>query len=367
MTVPQHQPLRYQPGMEHPEPDEQHSAAGLTEAMQKISERTFADGGHALRSVHAKSHGLLLGKLQVLDHLPPTLAQGLFARPGSYPVVMRYSTIPGDILDDAVSLPRGLAIKVVGVQGERLPGSEQHVTQDFVLINGPAFGAATTKAFLKNVKLVAATTDRAPGAKKVLSAALQQVEKLVEAFGGKSTTLITLGGHPESNLLGDTYYSQAPLLYGDYVAKVALAPVSPALRALKDAKVDMHGKPDGLREAVLAFFRSNAAEWELRIQLCTDLAKMSVEDSSLPWSEQDSPYLAVARLSVAPQVSWSQARSKAVDDAMSFSPWHGLAAHRPLGSIMRARKQVYEMSARFRAQHNAQPVEEPRTLETLPD
>src|SRR5258708_6928935 len=41
---------------------------------------------------------------------------------------MRFSTIPGDILDDSVSTPRGLAIKVIGVEGERLEGSEARST-----------------------------------------------------------------------------------------------------------------------------------------------------------------------------------------------------------------------------------------------
>ena len=34
-----------------------------------------------------------------------------------------------------------------------------------------------------------------------------------------------LGGHPETNILGETFYSQAPIRYGDYLAKVAVAPV----------------------------------------------------------------------------------------------------------------------------------------------
>ena len=65
--------------------------------MRYINEKTFADGGHALRSVHAKTHGILEGNLEVDTDLPGDLAQGLFAKPGRYPVVMRFSTIPGDI------------------------------------------------------------------------------------------------------------------------------------------------------------------------------------------------------------------------------------------------------------------------------
>ncbi len=117
VTAPPTSPLRYDPSVEHPEKDEAETEAALTETMLSISETTFKDGGHGLRSVHAKSHGLLRGELRVLDGLPPVLAQGLAAKPGTYPVVIRLSTTPGDILDDSVSAPRGMALKVVGVEG----------------------------------------------------------------------------------------------------------------------------------------------------------------------------------------------------------------------------------------------------------
>src|SRR5262249_23564703 len=152
----------------------------LIETMSKIQEKTYADGGHALRSVHAKSHGLLRGELRVLPNLPEPLAQGLFERPGTYPVVIRFSTNPGDVLDDTVSTPRAMALKVVGVPGARLPGSEKDVTQDFILINGPAFLNKDGRHFVRGLKLLAATTDRAPALKKVLSAVLRGAETLIE-------------------------------------------------------------------------------------------------------------------------------------------------------------------------------------------
>lgn len=352
-------PLRYSPGVEIPEPDEAETRQGMIEALRHISEVTFKDSGHALRSVHAKSHGLLSAQLHVADGLPVELAQGLFARPGNYPAVMRFSTTPGDVLDDDVSTPRGMAIKIIGVEGERLPGSEGDATQDFVMVNGPAFGASSAKKFLGNLKLLAKTTDKAEGLKKVLSAALRGAETLVEALGGESSTLKSLGGHPRTNILGETFYTQAPIRYGDYIAKVSLAPVSPDLTALTDAPLDQGDTPDPLREAVGAFFSTRGGEWELRVQLCTDLDSMPIEDSSKPWPEDKSPYVTVARVVVQPQDSYSETHVKAIDDGMSFSPWHGLAAHQPLGSIMRVRRQVYESSVEFRGNHNGCPMHEP--------
>lgn len=359
-------PLVYNSSFEMLEEGEAETQQALIDSLLGIAETTFKHSGHATRSVHAKCHGLLIGELTVLDNLPPHLAQGLFAKAVNLPVIMRFSTPPGDMLDDNVSVPRGLAVKVLSVEGERLMGSENAMTQDFVLVNGPAFLAPNAKKFLSSLKLLASTTDKAPGLKKALSTVLQGTEKLIEAVGGESATIKSMGGHPETNLLGETYFSQAPILYGPYMAKISIAPISNKLTQLKDAPVDLTDKPDGLREAVVDFFANNTADWELRVQLCTDLDTMPIEDSSVSWPEDVSPYIAVAHITVKPQLAWSEARSKVVDDGMSFSPWHGIAAHRPIGSIMRVRKMAYEMSARFRAERNGQPMVEPENLNDFP-
>ena len=359
-------PIRYQPSFEHIEPDEAETDEALSKALLSVSQTTFADCGHGLRSVHAKSHGLLTGTMSVLEDLQPSLAQGVCAKPASYPVVIRLSTTPGDILDDSVSTPRAMALKVIGVEGERLPGSEGDVTQDFVMVNGPAFTAPNAKKFLGSLKLLAATTDKAQAAKKAASAVLRGVETVLEAFGHKSPTIASLGGQRETHILGDTFYSQAPLLWGPFMAKVAVAPVSPDLTALTNAALAVNGKPNGIREAVLAFFREHGAEWELRVQLCTDLDSMPIEDASVVWPEDRSPYVAVARIVAPSQPAWSDTRSAVVDDGLAFSPWHGLAAHRPIGSIMRARKLAYEKSAQFRSQRNGCPITEAHSAPSLP-
>jgi hypothetical protein len=360
-------PLRFDPSFEQPEPDEAETIRALVETMRGISETTAKDYGHAVRSVHAKSHGLLQGEMRVLDGLPGPLAQGAFAHPRAYPVVLRFSTNPGDILDDSVSTPRGLALKIIGVEGERLPGSEGAATQDFVMQNAPAFVAATPKKFLATLKLLAATTDTPQIAKKALSAVLRGAETAIEAVGGQSAALKSLGGHPETHILGETFYTMVPFLYGPYMAKLSVAPVAPALVALAGAHVRVNGRPNGLREAVGEFFAREGGEWEVRIQLCTDLDAMPIEDASVRWPEDASPYVPVARITVPAQPAWSDARSRAVDDGLAFSPWHGLAAHRPLGGVMRSRRPAYEMSAGFRAAHNACPIHEPRERTALPD
>src|SRR5882762_1645187 len=361
-------PIRFSPSVERLEPDEAKTIQGLIAAMRYVNEKTLADGGHAIRSVHAKTQGILEGYLEVDAHLPRELAQGLFATPGRYPAVMRFSTLPGDILDDSVSTPRGLAIKVIGVEGERLEGSEGDVTQDFVLINGPAFGAPNPKKFLSVVRLLARTTDKAQRFKKILSAVMRQVQKaIVVVTGHPNTTVATLGGHPETHILGETFYSQAPLRFGDFIAKISVAPKSPELKALAQASLNVNGVPNGLREAVLEFFGKHGGVWEVRAQLCTDLEHMPIENAAVVWSEEVSPYQRIARITVKPQLAWSEARSSVVDDGMSFAPWRGLAAHRPLGGIMRVRKAVYEEAKKFRAERNGRVIQEPHEMVPLGD
>jgi hypothetical protein len=361
-------PVRFDPSVERLEPDEAETIKGLIATMRYVNERTFAGTGHAIRSVHAKTQGILEGYLEVDEDLPLELAQGLFAQSGRYPVVMRFSTLPGDILDDSVSTPRGLSVKIIGVKGERLSGSEGDVTQDFLLVNGPAFGAPTPKKFLPAITLLSKTTDRVQGLKKVLSGVMRQVQRIIVAATGRPNgTVATLGGQPETHILGETFYNQAPVRFGDFISKISVAPISPELKALKDSPLNVNGVPNGIREAVLEFFRRNGGVWEVRAQLCTDLELMPIENAAVVWPEEVSPYRRIARIEVAPQTAWSDARSSAVDDGMQFSPWHGLAAHRPLGGIMRARKEVYESAKRFRAERNGRVIEEPREKPVFTD
>lgn len=360
-------PIRYDPSIEHSEPDEAETSRGLNEALHRILETTSQDFGQAMRSVHAKSHGLMEGELTVHGDLPPELAQGMFATPGTHKVVLRFSTNPGDILDDSISVPRGLAVKVLDVAGARLPGSQGDTTQDFVMINGPAFATPTAKPFLANLKLLARTTDRAEGAKKMISAVLRGAEAVLETVGMPSAALQTLGGAPNVHPLGETYYGAVPFRYGEHVAKFSVVPVSNSLTDHAKEKVDIAGRPDALREEIAEVMTQHDATWELRVQLCRDLDDMPIEQANAIWDEKASPFQTVATITAPSQSSWTHDRAKRIDDNMKFSVWTGLAAHQPLGSINRVRKSAYEMSADFRGKFNGCPIHEPRTLEPLED
>ncbi len=351
-------PVRYHDQIEDVRADEAETVAALNDTFDRILTRTHEDYGHAVRSVHAKAHAILDGTLTIDAGLPPELAQGLFARAGEHRVLMRLSTNPGDILDDAISVPRGLALKVLDVDGERLPGAEGR-TQDFILVNAPVFQARTADTFLGNLKLLAKTTDRAEGAKVALSAVLRGVNAALSAVGVDSAAVKTLGGAPNVEPLGETYFSATPFRYGDHVAKFSLKPLAPAMTALTGETIDPAGDRDAIRHRLRDEMRSIDAEWEFRVQLARDLAKQPVENPTVEWDEAEAPWQRVGIVRARAQDSWDPALVEEVNERTRFSIWTALAAHRPLGNVNRARRDTYRHSAEFRQRANGCPIHEP--------
>ncbi len=352
------EPVRYTPSVETVDKDEQQTISDLNATFDSILNKTAEDYGNAVRSVHAKAHAILEGMIAIHGDLPLELAQGMFATPGEHKVFMRISTNAGDILSDAISLPRGMALKVLDVDGERLPGAEGG-TQNFVMVNGPVFQNKKASQFLTNLKLLARTTDKAEGAKEVMSSVMRGVNTVLSAVGIESSKVQTLGGAPNTDPLGETYYSVTPFRYGDYIAKFAVFPVSKDLTDQTDTTIDASDRPDALRETMRSETQVLDMEWEVRVQLCRDLEKQPIEDSTVEWKEADTPFQTVATIRAPKQNGWSEELVQKVDEEMRFSIWLGLEAHRPLGNINRARKAPYEHSAAFRERFNGCPIHEP--------
>lgn len=357
--------LRYHDGIETPKPDEDGVIDQIIASMTRESETTAKRYGHAVRASHAKVSGVVVGELQILGDLPPELAQGLFARPGTHPAVVRFAQGPGELLKDSVSTHRGMAIKVFGVEGETLPG-HNGTTQDFVLATGPVFPNPDAEGFLGSMKQLEIGTKAPEDVKVAVSKMARAANTLVKTFTGKDTPILDFFGHAPKHPLAEPYYSQAALRYGDFVAKVGAFPATPAQDALAKETLDSSADPDVFRHAVAAQFREAEAVFEIRVQLCTDLDAMPVEDASKEWSDARSPYRTVARLVLPVQAADSPARFTYADDVLSFRPAHSLAAHRPLGSLMRARLKTYAALSRFRHERNAVRETEPRTVADVP-
>ncbi len=359
--------VRYGDRVEERAPDEDETVERIIASMTRESEVTAGRYNHAVRASHAKSTGLLKGELRVLEGLPGFLRQGLFAEPRTHPVVVRLAQGPGELLSDSVSTHRGMAIKVFGAEGPKLAGHEGAETQDFVLATGPAFPQADAESFLLAMRALELGTPMPEAVKQAVSTAARVAQSAVKAVGGPDVANLEFFGHTPRHPLADRYYSQAALRYGDHVAKVATFPASRELNALGDGALDLRGNPDGFREAVVEFFRRSPAEFDFRVQLCTDLEKMPVEDASVRWPEEESSYLSVARLVLPRQEAYSPARQAYFDDVLAFRPAHSLEAHRPLGSLMRARLKTYAALSAFRHGRNGTPEREPRSIDEVPD
>ena len=356
--------LLYQEDVETIAPDERETMQKIVEVMTEGMELARQKYGRSVRISHAKAHALLKGELIVEGGLPFELAQGMFAQPGRYEVLVRMAQQPGELLDDSkLSTDRGMSVKVLGVKGSKLPGHTAD-TQDWVFDVGKQFLASGMKEFLQafkpNAEIAPKLSDSVKGA---VSSVARATNTVLNAVGANSEKLAFFG-HPIVHPASEEYYSQVPFRYGEYVAKLGFFPSSPGLEALKEQPFDPE-TPDALREAMNAFFKANPAEFELRVQLNTGLDDMPVENAQAEWPETESQYQTVARLVIPVQTAWDPVKDGYFED-LTFSPGHGLAAHRPLGGINRARLVAYKALADRRLADNGKTAERPSNLEEVP-
>ena len=87
--------------------------------------------------------------------------------------------------------------------------------------------------------------------------------------------------------------------------------------------------------------------FELAVQVQTDAERMPIEDASVEWSSETAPFQVVATLRI-PSQRFDSPEQVAQCEVMRFNPWHALVPHRPLGSMNRARRAIYDALAEFR-------------------
>ncbi|THJ66865.1 catalase [Arthrobacter echini] len=330
----------------------------IEEILKEIAETQRANTEkhqHAARDAHAKSHAVLKASLTVNGGPPPRLAQGVFATPRRYDVVVRMSSSPGDIHSERVPAPPGFAVTIIGVDGERLLPGLKNGNQDFPMVNFPTLAFGTIQQY----KRMLPRLEKNAQSPEVL-------QKLVAGTGTLARKASEGVGRDNSHVLGETYYTQAAVRYGDYVAKISLVPRSNNVRALTDRRMDVNDF-SSIRDLVVDHFRTESAEYEPDAQLCMGLDTMPVEDTTVSWDENASPNQPIATLRLEPQDAYGAARRDDGDDLPTFNPWDGVLAHQPLGSIMRVRKDAYERSTAFRHSENARPRVEPDGIDQIPD
>jgi hypothetical protein len=154
--------------------------------------------------------------------------------------------------------------------------------------------------------------------------------------------------HPASN----TYFSMAPIRFGNYVAKYRAKPAGDRHDTYLDMVKRLGAEADAMRLAFEETLRTQEVLFEFQVQLRTSERTMPVEDATIEWPESDSPFRTVAHL-LCPRQEISSLRSQEACRNLSFNVWHALAAHRPLGGINRARRWAYPLSSTWRRQQVA--------------
>ncbi|KAF0166103.1 MAG: hypothetical protein FD157_722 [Rhodocyclaceae bacterium] len=312
--------------------DEAERHAGYASDFKEIQAAKSAKFGKG-RALHRKQQLGLQGSLEVLSGLPGHVRHGLFAEPGTYETWIRLSNGGTDREADRKPDVRGFAIKVRGVSGPGALGSGPAASQDFLLINHPAFAFAGADEFVGLVK----SLTRGPGAllgylvsRYGFLGALKMMKRFAQTFNRPFTGFAT-----------ERFYSAAPIACGPYASRVRLLPASDEVRP--GAAADWAGD-----------FRSHLARgplrFELQLQFFVDEARTPIEDASVDWPEDVAPYVTVAVLTLPAQDPQTAAGEElaAVIEAAAFDPWSALMDHRPLGEVMRARKVVYFQSQQGR-------------------
>jgi hypothetical protein len=94
------------------------------------------------------------------------------------------------------------------------------------------------------------------------------------------------------------------------------------------------------------------------VQLRTRPDAMPIEDPTIIWDETAAPFVPVASITIPPQ-KFDTPEQEAFCENLSFTPWHCIDAHRPLGGLNRVRRVVYEHISRLRHELNNAPRSEP--------
>lgn len=337
-------------------PDAREDAA-IREIATLLAEKVRHDAaasGLARRDAHPKHHGLVRATFRVDASVPDDLKHGLFAAPHVYDAWIRFSNGAPRRQPDAKRDQRGMAIKLVGVPGEKVLDDEREATtQDFLLASSPRFFVRSVADFLSFTRAAVKTPAfRVFGfffGPNPFRWRLYELNALMGSLGRATSPLAT------------SYWSQAPYRLGPLTVKYAVRPLSAPPVPGTDRR-----SPDFLREAMADALGRGPAVFEFLVQVQRDPDRMPVEDSTVEWSEREAPFCRVATITVPPQAFGSDAQM-ALAEHLSFTPWHTRPEHAPLGGINRARRVVYETISRLRHDLNGVVRREPTSLEIDPE
>jgi hypothetical protein len=330
---------------EHLYGNEEPIAEELSSVIEQSVRKQYT-AGNARRDAHPKAHGCVKAEIHMLDHLPDDLAKGIFIPGKTYQAWIRFSNGAGDpTRADIKRDARGMAIKVLGVPGKKLLDDEdQAMTQDFVMINHPKFFATDPARYLSFIR--DGNSDHF-------------YRKLLIPFdlGAKGTRIaLETRSSRIANPLQTRYWSMVPYQLGTGAGRLAVKYSARGCSATTDP---MPSKPehDFLRGVLRNTLQRGDACMEFLVQPRTSKL-MDVEDSRTEWKESQAPFYRVATIHIPRQVFDTREQNEFCEN-LSFTPWHGLPEHKPLGVTNRLRKVIYDHISRVRHEMNDTRRQEP--------
>ena len=316
-------------------PNEEEFTRWYLDRMDTFHAKVAAEkcGGEIRRAFHTKTIAGARATFTPAENRPPQLRVGIGAADGSLDAYIRFSSGQCFARPDHVPDTRGIAVKLLGVAGDPLPGTPSGV-QDLLAISNDLHSIRDGQQFA-NMSLLAPS----------FFASSFQVWKYTGLSGGLriGAGFLKIAREGRKSLPSSAYFGMAPISFGDVPAKICFVPLS-----VGRTKHVRPGK-DALSKNLLRHLLAGPLEWELRVQLFIDDATTPVEDLTVCWDRAASPFLPLGTLRLHQVASAEDfaANAQAVE-GLAFSPWNGLACHRPLGSVQRIRRWAYKQSAERR-------------------
>lgn len=326
-------------GMELSEEEKQ----AITRAMEygrTIS--SYAEKQNGLpyrRDAHAKATGCVRATFSVNGDIPAHLRHSVFAHPTrEYKAWVRFSN--GDMLVQPDHKPdaRGMAIKLMNVEGEKIaPELSGAATQDFIMTNMPVFFNRNIFDYTDDMHYLA----EQKRLKWFISLWPPHIHprRLYIAAQTVSSRI--------PSPLQPQYYSMLPYQLGATAVKFSTRPCAGAPPDVAVSNTDR----DYLTEVMANQLKYQAACFDFMVQEKVPGRNMPLDDATVEWSEQESPFIPVAKLHIPPQTFTTQEQQTFCEN-LSMNPWHGVGDWLPLGSLSKARRLVYHAVAQFRHTQN---------------
>jgi hypothetical protein len=155
-----------------------------------------------------------------------------------------------------------------------------------------------------------------------------------------------------ANPLDIQYWSTTPYGFGDTAMKFSVRSCSPITQFGDTSSSNF------LRENLWGQLDQGDACFDFMVQLRKNPLNMPIEDPTIEWNEEDSPFIPVAKITI-PRQEFVSLKQVSFCENLSFTPWHTIPEHRPLGGINRVRKVVYDTISRIRHELNGEQRREP--------